>query len=109
MYFNILCHLDVCRFCSFHLCIINGYRHDDLRKKSPSLLRPYKTWGYPLTPILFVGINIWIVIFSIRNNLTAFIWGLVTIVVGLVAYECFERNARKSNNDQLPKTEAFTK
>jgi APA family basic amino acid/polyamine antiporter len=68
-----------------------------LRKKSPSLLRPYKTWGYPLTPILFVGINIWIVIFSIRNNLTAFIWGLVTIVVGLVAYECFERNTRKSN------------
>jgi APA family basic amino acid/polyamine antiporter len=74
-----------------------------LRKKSPSLLRPYKTWGYPLTPILFVGINIWIVIFSIRNNLTAFIWGLVTIFVGLVAYECFERNTRKSNSDLLPK------
>ncbi len=68
-----------------------------LRKKSPSLLRPYKTWGYPLTPLLFVGINVWIVIFSIRNNLTAFIWGMITIVVGLVAYECFERKARKSN------------
>ncbi|MCK7470206.1 MAG: hypothetical protein MZU95_04925 [Desulfomicrobium escambiense] len=25
-----------------------------LRKKKPNLERPYKTWGYPVTPVLFV-------------------------------------------------------
>ncbi|NOQ87011.1 MAG: amino acid permease, partial [Deltaproteobacteria bacterium] len=60
-----------------------------LRSKDPDRPRPYKTWGYPLTPILFVIGNLWIVIFSIRNNLTAFVWGLITIAVGLIIYEYF--------------------
>ena len=25
-----------------------------LRRKQPDLPRPYKTWGYPVTPILFI-------------------------------------------------------
>jgi APA family basic amino acid/polyamine antiporter len=61
-----------------------------LRSKDPDRPRPYKTWGYPLTPILFVIGNLWIVIFSIRNNLTAFAWGLVTVIVGWIIYECFD-------------------
>ena len=61
-----------------------------LRSKAPDRPRPYKTWGYPLTPILFVIGNLWIVIFSIRNNLTAFVWGLITVIVGLIIYECFD-------------------
>ena len=61
-----------------------------LRSKDPDRPRPYKTWGYPLTPILFVIGNVWIVIFSIRNNLTAFVWGVITVAVGLIIYECFD-------------------
>jgi APA family basic amino acid/polyamine antiporter len=61
-----------------------------LRSKDPDRPRPYKTWGYPFTPILFVIGNLWIVIFSIRNNLTAFVWGLVTVSVGLIIYEYFD-------------------
>ena len=61
-----------------------------LRSKDPDRPRHYKTWGYPFTPILFVIGNLWIVIFSIRNNLTAFVWGLITIAVGLIIYECFD-------------------
>jgi APA family basic amino acid/polyamine antiporter len=61
-----------------------------LRSKAPDRPRPYKTWGYPLTPILFVIGNLWIVIFSIRNNLTAFVWGLITVAAGLIIYEYFE-------------------
>ena len=61
-----------------------------LRSKAPDRPRPYKTWGYPLTPILFVIGNLWIVIFSIRNNLTTFVWGLITVAAGLIIYEYFE-------------------
>ena len=61
-----------------------------LRSKDPDRARPYKTWGYPLTPILFVIGNVWIVIFSIRDNLTAFVWGVITVAVGWIIYECFD-------------------
>jgi APA family basic amino acid/polyamine antiporter len=66
-----------------------------LRAKDPERPRPYKTWGYPLTPVLFIAGNIWIVIFSIQKNLTAFIWGLVTIVFGCVIYEFFGGRFKK--------------
>lgn len=61
-----------------------------LRSKDPDRPRPYKTWGYPLTPILFVIGNLWIVIFSIKNNLAVFLWGLVTVALGWLIYEYFE-------------------
>jgi APA family basic amino acid/polyamine antiporter len=61
-----------------------------LRSKDPHRARPYKTWGYPLTPILFVIGNLWIVIFSIRSNLAAFVWGLATVAAGWLIYEYFE-------------------
>jgi len=61
-----------------------------LRAKDPGRPRPYKTWGYPLTPILFVIGNLWIVIFSIRSNLTSFLWGLATVVAGWLMYEYFD-------------------
>jgi len=60
-----------------------------LRWRDPKRPRPYKTWGYPLTPLLFVMGNLWIVIFSIRNNLQAFAWGLVTIAAGWFIYDYF--------------------
>jgi APA family basic amino acid/polyamine antiporter len=61
-----------------------------LRWKDPDRRRPYKTWGYPLTPIIFIIGNLWIVIFSVRNNSTAFMWGLATVAAGWLIYEYFE-------------------
>jgi APA family basic amino acid/polyamine antiporter len=30
-----------------------------LRRTQPDLPRPYKMWGYPVTPLLFLGVAIW--------------------------------------------------
>ena len=60
-----------------------------LRSKNPERPRPYKTLGYPLTPVFFIVGNIWVVIFSIQNNSVAFIWGLITIAFGCLIYEFF--------------------
>ena len=32
-----------------------------LRWKRPELKRPYKLWGYPIVPILFILAHVWIV------------------------------------------------
>ena len=35
-----------------------------LRYKEPELPRPYKTWGYPWTPLLFILVNLWILYYT---------------------------------------------
>jgi APA family basic amino acid/polyamine antiporter len=65
-----------------------------LRRAQPGRPRPYRTWGYPVTPLLFVGVNLWIVVFSVRDNLAAFLVGLGTLALGLVPYEILRRRRR---------------
>jgi APA family basic amino acid/polyamine antiporter len=31
-----------------------------LRAREPNLPRPYRTWAYPLTPLVYMGLTIWI-------------------------------------------------
>jgi APA family basic amino acid/polyamine antiporter len=38
-----------------------------LRRKAPNLPRPYKTWGYPFVPIIFILFAIWLVINTIME------------------------------------------
>ena len=39
-----------------------------LRVREPALARPYKTWGYPVTPLLFLGISLWMMIHQLRER-----------------------------------------
>src|SRR5204863_7588527 len=32
-----------------------------LRWSAPQLARPYRTWGYPVTPVVFIAFAIWLV------------------------------------------------
>ncbi len=36
-----------------------------LRRKAPNLPRPYKTWGYPVVPIIFILFAIWLMLNTI--------------------------------------------
>lgn len=56
------------------------------RFKYPETLRPYKTWGYPVTPIIFLGISIWLIVFVIIDKPIIALAGLGTIAVGLSFY-----------------------
>jgi APA family basic amino acid/polyamine antiporter len=62
-----------------------------LRMKRPQVQRPYKTLGYPVTPILFILGNMWIVYFSLKSKPVASLFGLATIGVGILAYQLFRK------------------
>jgi len=62
-----------------------------LRLRQPGLKREYKTPGYPVTPILFVLGNLWIIYFSIKSKPIASLIGLGTIGIGLLVYLCFRK------------------
>lgn len=51
----------------------------------------YKTWGYPVTPIVFILCNLWIILFSIKSRPVTALIGLGTIGVGILVYCLFER------------------
>jgi APA family basic amino acid/polyamine antiporter len=57
-----------------------------LRFREPSLERPYHTWGYPLTPIVF-GI---VTVFCLYENLTYYpfqsLIGAGTVLLGIPLY-----------------------
>jgi len=39
-----------------------------LRHSRPDLPRPYRAWGYPVTPILFIGFSLWLVVNTIIQD-----------------------------------------
>ena len=67
-----------------------------LRKTQPSIDRSYKTFGYPVTPLLFILGNFWIVCFSVKSRPIASLFGLGTIGLGLLVYLYF-KNPRKDH------------
>jgi APA family basic amino acid/polyamine antiporter len=57
-----------------------------LRKKRPALERPYKTWGYPVTPILFVLAAVYVAVGSLLSSFRNAMFGLLIICLGIPAY-----------------------
>lgn len=57
-----------------------------LRWRRPSLPRPYRTWGYPFTPLIFLAISIWILFFQLRDKPMESLAGLATMALGLIVY-----------------------
>ncbi|HET9916207.1 MAG TPA: amino acid permease [Candidatus Binatia bacterium] len=57
-----------------------------LRFKRPELKRPYRLWGYPLVPILFVLVHLWIVWGSVTEKPKESLIGLLIVCLGIPAY-----------------------
>jgi len=66
-----------------------------LRWRQPDLSRPYRTFGYPLTPLLYLALTGWTLVFVLINKpLEGFI-GLAIVITGLVLYFLSERKSRQ--------------
>ena len=57
-----------------------------LRYTEPDLPRPYKTWGYPLTPLLFVAISVVTLGHTLMTRPWESLAGLATVLAGLPLY-----------------------
>jgi APA family basic amino acid/polyamine antiporter len=57
-----------------------------LRWRRPDLSRPYRAWGYPLTPLLFLALNGWTLVFILRDQPTESLYGLITVLAGAGVY-----------------------
>jgi APA family basic amino acid/polyamine antiporter len=61
------------------------------RRREPDVRRPYRTWGYPVVPALFVLVTIYLIVFTIKNAPLRSLFGLLIIALGLPVYWYFAR------------------
>ena len=64
-----------------------------LRRREPALKRPYRTWGYPVTPVLFILAALFIAFNTLLNQPVNALIGLGIILVGIPAYLYWQRAA----------------
>ena len=67
-----------------------------LRWRQPDLPRPYRTFAYPLTPLLYLLLTGWAIGFVLVNKPVEGLFGLGLIAAGLVFYFVFTRINRTS-------------
>jgi APA family basic amino acid/polyamine antiporter len=66
-----------------------------LRWKRPELKRPYKLWGYPIVPILFILAHLWIVWGSLVQNPWDSLRGVIIVSLGIPAYLIWQSRLKK--------------
>lgn len=67
-----------------------------LRMRKPQLLRPYRAWGYPLVPALYLLANAGIAFIMLRERSSECAVGLLFLVLGLPFYWFFVRRLGRS-------------
>lgn len=74
-----------------------------LRKRLPDADRPYRTLGYPVTPLLFIGVALWLIFNTIRSSPVEAGLGLGIIALGipvLVWRKTFKRKDTKAQRHE---------
>ncbi len=89
---------DLFEYVVFALVIffaLTGFAVIILRFKQPERKRPYKTWGYPVIPLLFVLINLAVFFNTVIDQPLKSTIGLIMLGIGIPAFLYWKKKARK--------------
>jgi APA family basic amino acid/polyamine antiporter len=64
------------------------------RRRQPDAERPYRTWGYPVVPILFLIVTAWLLINTLWTSPVRNALGLVAIAAGLPIFWYFRSRTK---------------
>jgi APA family basic amino acid/polyamine antiporter len=79
-------------FCSF-LTVLGVIK---LRLTHPKLLRPYRAWGFPVTPLIFLAATAFVMYYLVVNRPLQSLAGFAMMLAGLAVYGAATRSARRS-------------
>ena len=69
-----------------------------LRASRPEIARPYRVWAYPMPPIIFAVITLWMMFYLLRWKTIESLAGLATALVGLLLYFCTRKDAQRQRS-----------
>ena len=64
------------------------------RRRLPDAERSYRTWGYPIVPIIFMVVSSWLIIQTVHDSPRKSAIGLFLILLGLPVYYVLDRRRR---------------
>jgi APA family basic amino acid/polyamine antiporter len=67
-----------------------------LRFTHPEITRPYRVWLYPIPPVVFSIITIWMMFYLLRSYTTESLAGLATALLGVLLYFCARKRHDRS-------------
>jgi APA family basic amino acid/polyamine antiporter len=71
-----------------------------LRRKEPDAPRPYRTWGYPFVPALFVAAASVLLYYTFTQNIRNSAWGMAVILAGVPVYLYFSGKKQSAISSQ---------
>ena len=71
-----------------------------LRKKRPDLPRPYKTWGYPIVPAVFILASGGILLNTLLEKPVEALAGILLTVLGIPAYFYWNRHLQRGDGKE---------
>lgn len=82
-------------FVGISFWLVTAYSVFRLRKKYPDLDRPYKTWGYPAVPILFIIASAGILINTLVQRPMESLAGIGFTIIGIPVYYLWRNLSKK--------------
>src|SRR5437660_5547445 len=67
-----------------------------LRTTRPEIARPYRVWAYPMPPIIFSVITIWMMFYLLLSKTAESLAGVATALLGLLLYFCARKRLHHS-------------
>ena len=64
------------------------------RRREPQTARPYRMWGYPVVPSLFVAVAAALLCYTFKNDWPNSGYGVLVILAGLPVFSYFSRRRR---------------
>jgi basic amino acid/polyamine antiporter, APA family len=63
------------------------------RRRMPDAERPYRVWGYPVVPVLFLMVTAWLLVSTLLTSPLQTLAGLGLLLIGLPFYEYWSRRS----------------
>lgn len=70
-----------------------------LRIRSPEAERPFRAWGYPWSPLLFIGVSIWMMFWAFQGRPVESTLALLTVVAGGLLFAIARRRTLPDPRD----------
>jgi APA family basic amino acid/polyamine antiporter len=67
-----------------------------LRITQPNLPRPYRAWGYPVTPVVFLLVTGFMMYYLLTQRPLQSAFGILIMLSGLLIYAVFHKRAGQS-------------